>query len=164
MRTILFICTGNTCRSPMAQAIARHWIAGGGLGEGGGAEYLTASAGVAAADGVATSAEVVDALQDHEIVAEGRSKPLSAEMIRNAEIVLGMTASHVTAALALVDDDDEQVGKILRLDPDGDIEDPIGMGQEAYDRLARQFMELVPKRLKEVFSHEDRAGVGSSRG
>ena len=68
----------------------------------------------------------------------------------------------VEAAAALVAGEDH-VSKIQLLDPEGDVDDPIGGGREIYDRLAEQFMELIPRRLKEVFSHEDRAGVGSSR-
>ena len=60
--------------------------------------------------------------------------------------------------------DPQQEQRVLLLDTDGDIDDPIGMGQEAYNALAQRLMEVVPRRLKEVVSHEDRAGIGPSRG
>ena len=94
---------------------------------------------------------------------DGRSKPLTAEMIRNAKAVFAMTSDHVEAARRLVDEAPEQVEKIQRLDPAGDAHDPIGQGQDAYDRLAGHFRELIPRRLREVLLHEDRAGIGSSR-
>ena len=55
METILFVCTGNTCRSPMAEAVAQHWLEQGGAGDG--RRYLAASAGVAAVSGARPSIE-----------------------------------------------------------------------------------------------------------
>ncbi len=77
------------------------------------------------------------------------SKPLTAEMIRNADLVLGMTAGHVQTARTLADESDD--GKIQRLDPAGDIDDPIGLDQSAYDALADRLMKILPPRLKELF-------------
>ncbi len=51
-------------------------------------------------------------------------------------------------------DYDEAMGALreqgLREVPDGDIEDPIGLDQSAYDALARKFLEIIPRRLKEM--------------
>ena len=47
--------------------------------------------------------------------------------------------------------DSEDQKKIQLLDPEGDIEDPLGMDQASYDALARRFMQLIPQRLREVF-------------
>ena len=157
MRTILFICTGNTCRSPMAQAIAQHWVDGGGLDDG--ERYLAASAGTAAASGVPRSPEAVRSLSARDITLEGRSMPLTEDMIRGASIVFCMTATHVGRAKALVAHAPDQEPKIQFLDPEGDIEDPMGMGQGAYDQLADRLTELIPQRLRTVFDDEYRAGI-----
>ena len=79
---------------------------------------------------------------------DGASKPLTGPMVHNADLVLCMTSGHVQAAKALAGPD--ACAKIMRLDPDADIEDPIGQGQEAYDALAVRLMEIIPRRLKEL--------------
>ena len=157
VRTILFICTGNTCRSPMAQAVAQHWVDGGGLNDG--ERYLAASGGTAAASGVPSSPEAVRSLVARDITLESRSIPLTEDMIRGASIVFCMTATHMARAKALVAHAPDQEPKIQLLDPERDIEDPMGMGQAAYDQLADRLTELIPRRLRTVFGDEDRAGI-----
>lgn len=148
MRTIIFVCTGNTCRSPMAEAIATQWLRGRGEDEQG-RDVFVASAGVFAEEGVPTSAETIAALERIGIEYTGEAKLLTAEMVRNADLVLCMTDAHVAAIEQLVGAADA-AGKVRRLDDEEDLEDPIGRGQAAYDRIAQQLQALIPRRLREV--------------
>ncbi len=59
-----------------------------------------------------------------------------------------MTLGHVQTARALAGP--EEGDKVMRLDPDDDITDPLGMDQAAYDALAGRLMEIIPRRLKEL--------------
>jgi len=133
----------------MAEAIARAEVEAGHIG-GDRGRIFTVSAGTSAFDGSPCSGEAIDALRRIGVDHEGRSKRLTAQMIRGADLVFGMTAGHVAAARSLVAGEPEQSAKIHPLDPDADVDDPIGLGHASYDRLARQFRDLIPRRLAEM--------------
>jgi glycine hydroxymethyltransferase len=94
MKTILFLCTGNICRSPMAEGLFRHAIKGRG-------EFRVLSAGLGALDGQPPSPHSVQAMKEIGIdITHQRSRALTAELVRSADFILGMTHSHVdTVAL-----------------------------------------------------------------
>lgn len=149
MRTVLFVCSGNTCRSPMAEAIGRFQIESGRV-EGVGKDIFVVSAGTGTVDGYPVSPEAIDALARLGIQHEGSSKRLTAQMVRKADLVLGMTAAHVAFARGLVERERAHCAKIFPMDKAGDVDDPIGLGAQAYDRLGRKLMELIPRRLSEM--------------
>ncbi len=145
LRTVLFVCTGNTCRSPMAQAIAESMLRDS--GEDG--TFFVASAGIAAGSGSPAALEASDALHELGIpVPEHRSTPLSVAMVERAEVVYGLTESHVRAIRSMAP---ESAHKVYLLDPSGeDVPDPIGFGLDVYVETARRLQTLVAQRLRSL--------------
>jgi protein-tyrosine-phosphatase len=135
----------------MAEGIARHQLDSGLLGPQ--PDIFVASAGIGASEGVLPTPETLATLSDMGIEYSGRSKRLTEQMIRKADLIFCMTAGQQSAARELVSDFPAEAEKIVLLDPDADIQDPIGMGQEAYDAVGRRLATLVPQRLKDVLSN-----------
>jgi protein-tyrosine phosphatase len=75
-----------------------------------------------------------------------RSRPLTVELIHQADVIFTMSRSHAAAVTALVPSASE---KTMTLDPDGDIDDPIGGDLVLYQQLASYMRELLDKRLDE---------------
>ncbi len=142
---IVFVCTGNTCRSPMAQGIAASLLERRGQAH----RAVTVSAGVAAMSGARATPEAVlasEAVGAH--LSEHRSQPASPELLEKADVVYAMTASHAEAARAMLPAN--QRSKVHTLDPEGDVEDPIGGPQTLYDELARRFVGTIERRIEEL--------------
>lgn len=143
-KRILFVCTGNTCRSPMAEAIARQLAADRPED---GVELVFESAGVATGDGMPASPEAVRVVEKlGGDLRSHRSRRLSASMVEKAERVYAMTESHRAAVLALAPG---SADKVALLDPGRDVPDPIGGPEEVYRETADRLREAVAARFEE---------------
>ncbi|MCG8584754.1 MAG: threonylcarbamoyl-AMP synthase [Pirellulales bacterium] len=145
---ILFVCTGNTCRSPMAEALCRKFMAERldcSVDELEDRGVLVMSAGIAAMLGSRASSAAVEAMQDHGLdIREHESQPLTNQLIQYADIILTMTSAHRAALLSNWPDAAERT---MALCHDGsDVADPIGGSLELYKECAEQIKSAIEAR------------------
>lgn len=146
--TILFVCSGNTCRSPLAQAIARKTLADRlniqekDLERSG---YQVLSAGVMAFPGAPATPHAVHAARDLGADLTGhRSRVLTPQLINQADMIFAMSKGHVEVIKKLV----PLAGKkVHTLDPEGEIADPIGGDLTTYQTVATHMKKMIDRRL-----------------
>lgn len=140
-KLLLFVCTGNTCRSPLAYVLARAALAEAGV-----AGWSVDSAGISAAPGWPASAEAVDVARTAGLdLSSHRSKALTPDLLKRADLVLVMTEHHKRTLTAAVPDAADKIHTIREfVSQSGDVSDPFGRGMDYYRRTAQELSELMP--------------------
>lgn len=145
---VVFVCTGNTCRSPLAEGALRKLLPDTWRDR---VEIL--SAGVAAVPGASVSrnSDKVAARNGIDISAK-RSIPLSPELARRADLLIAMEASHARAVEAILQGKETEKIVLLcdLLPPDDpisgtDIPDPFGGTLEVYEQTFRQIWSALSR-------------------
>src|SRR6185369_1908637 len=153
MKTFLFVCTGNICRSPMAEGLFRHATQSRN-------DYRVISAGLGAVDGQPPSAYAVEAMKELGIdIGKQRSRMLTSDVVRQADFIFGMTHSHVDTVTLLYPQAAEKTFLLREfdetLDPfEKDISDPIGGSYDVYVECRDQIEQGIASMLRFLAQHE----------
>ena len=142
---IIFVCTGNTCRSPMAEAIAKDFFQKNNL------DIDVLSAGIQGIKGAHVNLKGKKALENIGLSGENhRSQRLTLELIKNADKVLTMTKRHkevIKANFSVVDKIEEKVETLTFFvtGKEGDIIDPFMGSLTIYEACRDLIKELIEK-------------------
>jgi glycine hydroxymethyltransferase len=153
MKRILFVCTGNICRSPMAEGMMRELVKGR-------TDVVVLSAGVSAPRGSSASRSAVDALSELGInLATFRSQPVTGELLEQCTHVFTMTREHRRLLDLLYPEQGSKIrllGEFIR--GGGDVPDPIGQGLTTYKRCR----DAIKSALAQILDFVDQSSITMS--
>ncbi len=148
---ILFVCTGNTCRSPIAEGLCRKMLAervGCGVDDLVTRGVHVMSAGTTAYGGGPVSPESVEVCRKRGVdISRHVSRPLTTDLLLSADHVFGMTGQHLEA---IKRSSGRAALRASVLSPSGDIADPVGGPLSDYERAAVEIEQALAQRLEEV--------------
>jgi len=141
---VLFVCTGNTCRSPMAEGLFRMAVEER-------SDFEVSSAGVAASRGTPASRETLAVLKKRGAALPNfGSRRVSKELLKKATHVFAMTRGHLHALESMFPEYSDKfylTCEFVDIPGEGigaDVPDPIGMGSRAYEEVAGVFDLAIP--------------------
>ena len=146
MKNVLFVCTGNICRSPIAEGFFRRLT-------GNRKDIEVASAGVHAVRGQPPSVYAVEVCAEEGTdISDLRSQPLTGPLVDRATHIFAMTGAHLETIQTLFPQSAEKTFLIREFEQPGttvwrDVPDPIGLGREVYEGCARIIKNALPSVL-----------------
>ncbi len=140
-RRILFVCTGNVCRSPMAAAL----LAEGARQAGDAGQYEISSAGTWAMDGEPASSHARSVMHDRGLdLDRHRSQTVTDELVSKADLILVMTRNHRDSLCAEFPSARRKTHLLSELaGQQYDVGDPMGKSREDYEACAAELARLV---------------------
>lgn len=133
---ILFVCTGNTCRSPMAAGLMNKIAMERDL------DVRIESAGIFANEGENASSEAIVVMRKYGVDLTGHhAQPINEELIEKSDLILTMTPAHKLIFESVAADKTYTLCEYAGLDYD--IADPYGGSVEDYEKTAKQIEEAV---------------------
>lgn len=140
---ILFVCTGNTCRSPMAAALFNKIAIEKNL------DVRIESAGLFANEGEGASTEAIIAMKKYDVDLMGHhSQAINSELLEKSDLIFAMTAAHKMVLAPSAPDKTYTLCEFA--DIDGDIDDPFGGDVEEYEECAQEIYNALLKVAEKI--------------
>ncbi|MFH1067771.1 MAG: ribose 5-phosphate isomerase B [bacterium] len=153
MKRILFICTGNVCRSPMAEGLFRDLVKER-------KDMEASSSGVCAMQGQAPSEYAIAVMKEIGLDISGfRSKSVTRDLVDKSDYIIVMTSGHLDTLLMNYPFATDKVFLLRQFQKDvrfseRDVQDPIGLSRESYIRCRDQIRQALPALLDFILQHE----------
>ena len=149
----LFVCTGNTCRSPMAEGVFKKYLSeklNCKVDELEKMGYKVSSAGIIGSSGYPASAEAISACAAQGIdIGNHRNQALTRELMDESDFIFAMERIHLSRILAI---EPLAGNRSLLLAGDREIPDPIGKPQRVYDNCVKVITKAVKERISELIT------------
>ena len=141
---ILFVCTGNTCRSPMAEGIFNELKKD--------LDVQVLSAGISALDGSEVNDYAIKSMEEIHDISHYRSKLVTKDLLSQADLILTMTKIHKDRLISRFDNIDHKTYLLneYAFGSEEDIADPIGGSLYVYEEVLGQIYEAIKKIIEKL--------------